>query len=414
MAMIVKRGALPTTPHTEYYAIPGVLALEEIHGSFGFSGAWSRKLHVRSYPTEQVEPPTRADFDFVPQVPAEAEVLQPFLIQTGEMPFGGDALRARTPIVCGPQTTMSIVKPTASFARDTFFRNGERHEIYFVQEGEGVLTSEYGRLPFRQHVYIVVPKGTTYRIDLTSPRAWLLLTESVFPIEWPQHYMNASGQATLVSPVVETEIEVPELPAFTDARGAYPIFVQHNGGRVTRLTLGHHPCDVAGWEGALYPFVFDVKNHHGIAREIHTAPPVHQTFQTGKVPYSGFSLCSFVPQMEGWHPKEVPAPYAHYNVDSDECMFFCNTSYGARKGVISEGSFTFHPGGTPHSPQGHAAKRSLAARGTMAARLAVMLDTYFESLQITTHGYQYRVPDYAVSWNDARWTEPNGGDSPGA
>ena len=99
MAMIVKRGTLPATPHTEFYAIPEVLALEEIHGSFGFSGPWSRKMHVRSYPTEQVKAPIKGDFDFVPVAPSEAQVLQPYLIQTARMPVGGDALRARRPIM---------------------------------------------------------------------------------------------------------------------------------------------------------------------------------------------------------------------------------------------------------------------------------------------------------------------------
>ncbi|MDO8528206.1 MAG: homogentisate 1,2-dioxygenase [Deltaproteobacteria bacterium] len=404
--MIIKKGKLPATPHTEFYAIPGVLALEMIHGSYGFSGPWSRKMHVRSYPTEQVKAPVKADFNFALQAPKESEVLQPYHILTGEMPYGGDALRARKPIVFGPRTVMSIIKPTAGFSENEYFRNGEMHEIYYVQNGTGTLHSEYGSLPFQPEDYIVVPKGTTYSIDLASKQAWFMLTESVHPITFPQHYFNKGGQATLMSPVVETEIITPELFAPRDERGDFTIFVKHNGGKVTKTTLGHHPFDVCGWEGALYPFVFPIKNHHGIAREIHTAPPVHQTFQAGNVPNNGFSLCSFVPQMEGWHPKDIPAPYGHFNVDSDECMFFCNVSYGARKGVIQEGSFTFHPGSTPHSPQGHAALKSTASRGKISARLAVMLDTYFESLTITTEGFKYCDKEYPLSWDDAKWESP--------
>src|SRR3972149_6015723 len=104
MVMIVKKGSLPPTPHTESYAIPDVLTREEIHGSYGFSGAWSRKVHVRSYPTEQVKPPRKGDFDVVPQYPPEADVLQPYHVRTGRMPFGGDAIRSRRPIVHGPRT----------------------------------------------------------------------------------------------------------------------------------------------------------------------------------------------------------------------------------------------------------------------------------------------------------------------
>ena len=98
MAMIVRKGTVPSTPHTEFYAIPSVLAREEIHGSYGFSGAWSRKLHVRFYPTEQVKSPRKGDFDLVPEFPPESDVLQLYHIFTGRVPFEGDALssRART------------------------------------------------------------------------------------------------------------------------------------------------------------------------------------------------------------------------------------------------------------------------------------------------------------------------------
>src|SRR5207247_995890 len=69
MVLIVKKGTVPPTPHTEFYAIPKVLTKEEIHGSYGFSGAWSRKIHVRFYPTEQVKPPKKSDFALVPDFP---------------------------------------------------------------------------------------------------------------------------------------------------------------------------------------------------------------------------------------------------------------------------------------------------------------------------------------------------------
>src|SRR2546426_444116 len=195
MAMIVRKGTVPSTPHTEFYAIPNVLAREEIHGSYGFSGAWSRKLHVRFYPTEQVKPPRKGEFDLVPEFPAEADVLQPYHIFTGRIPFEGDALSSRKPIVHGPRTSISVSKPTKS-----------------------------------------------------------------------------------MPPVVEAEIETPELPPYKDARGEFAIDVKHSGEKITRIRLGHPPFDLAGGEGALYPFFSDIKTHHGIAGEIHTAPPMHQTF----------------------------------------------------------------------------------------------------------------------------------------
>ncbi|MBI4423639.1 MAG: homogentisate 1,2-dioxygenase [Elusimicrobia bacterium] len=397
--MILTRGALPPAPHTEF-RVRGSFTLEEIHGSYGFSGPHSRKVHLRSYPTEQSEPPAAGLFDLAPRPPSEPPLLQPYHLDTGRAPAGPDAVRARLALLHGPGTTVSVARSSRSMPADTFFRNGEKHELYFVQEGAGRLRSEFGELRFRKNHYLAVPKGTTYRLDLSAP-CHLLVVESTYPIDFAPHHLNRAGQATLMAPVVETQLEAPEFKPPVDRRGRFGIDVKHGGGRVTRLTLGHHPFDLVGWEGALFPYAFDILNHHGIARAIHVAPPMHQTFQSGSAPYSGFSICSFVPQVEGWDPRDVPAPYAHSNVDSDECMFFANASYGARKGVIRPGSLTFHPGSLPHSPQGRAAGLSLAGRGKRSRRLAVMLDTFFESLEITEAGWRLRDPEYPLSWSDA-------------
>jgi len=397
MSLIVKRGSVPKTPHTEFYAKKDVLALEEIHGSYGFSGAYSRKMHVRRYPTEQVAAPIRAGFDLRP-VPSPELPLQPFHIRTGRIPYGLDFNRARKPLLFGQSTFISVSKPTQSSPENEFFRNGENHELFFVQEGAGVLASEYGELAFEPGQYLVVPKGTTTQMRLNTSKAFFLIIESTFPIHFAPHYLNAQGQASLMAPVVETEIGLPELKEPKDVTGKFSVLTKHNGGRVTRLTLGHHPFDLAGWEGALYPFAFESSDHHSIAREIHTAPPLRQTFQSGQAPHNGFSICTFRAQIEGWHPKDIPAPYAHTNVDSDEAMFFSDTSYGARKGVIEPGSMTFHPGSMPHSPQGDAALRSRASRGKISSYLAVMLDTFFESLQMTKTAVTYSDKGYPLSW----------------
>lgn len=395
--MVVRRGDVPKVPHTEFYALEGVLALEEIHGAYGFSGAYSRKMHVRRYPTEQVKAPRAAGLSLQPELAAQVP-LQPFHIRTGRIPYGGDVMRARKPLVAGATTTVSVAKADKSTPESEFFRNGEAHELYFVQEGRGVLATEYGELSFRPGLYLVVPKGTTCQWRLETPKVFLLVVESTYPIQFAPHYLNPHGQATLMAPVVETEVGLPDLKAPRDERGEFAVFTKHHGGRVTRLTLGHHPFDLAGWEGALYPFSFDSADHHSIAREIHTAPPVRQTFQAGSAPHSGFSICTFRAQVEGWHPQDIPAPYAHFNVDSDEVMFFSNTTYGARKGVIEPGSMTFHPGALPHSPQPGAAERSKASRGKVSDYLAVMLDTFFEPLQPTKTALVYCDKQYALSW----------------
>ncbi|HVC08459.1 MAG TPA: homogentisate 1,2-dioxygenase [Elusimicrobiota bacterium] len=397
MALILKRGEVPKTPHTEFYVKPGVLALEEIHGSYGFSGAYSRKMHVRRYPTEILVQPATAAFNLSPRI-ARPAPLQPYHIRTGRLPYGGDFVRSRKVLLWGPTTSVAAAKPTRSMPEKEFFRNGDGHEAVFVQEGSGILATEYGEVPFGPEDYLIIPKGTTVQWRLQSSRAFFLIMESVYPIHFAPHYVNPHGQATLMAPIVETEITAPRFAPPIDKQGRYTIWTKHGSGRVTKFVLGHHPFDLAGWEGALYPFAFSSASHHSIAREIHTAPPARQTFQAGQAPYGGFSVCTFRAQVEGWHPKDIPAPYAHYNTDCDEAMFFSNTAYGARRGVIEPGSLTFHPGAIPHSPQGNAALESRKARGKLSSYLAVMLDTYFENLRPTQDAVAVSDKSYPISW----------------
>lgn len=398
MSIVVKKGDLPKTPHTEFYAIEGVLSLEEIHGTVGFNGPFTRKNHIRSYPTVLSRPPKRSKLK-VPPAEADDDTLQPYHILTGDIPYEGNFLTGLKPILFGITTVVSVSKPTESMK--DFFKNGDRHELLFVQDGEGVLKTEYGNINFKKGHYLSIPKGTIYQVELKSENAFFLVIESTFPIVFPPHYMNKEGQATLMSPVVETEITLPEFQKPIDEEGEFILNVKHNDSKLTVLTLNHHPFDLTGWEGSLYPYAFDINDHHGVAREIHTAPPHRQTFQSGDGNNFGFSICTFRSQMEGWHPKDIPAPYAHSNVDSDEVLFFSNTSYEARKGVIQEGSITLHPSAIPHSPHGNAALKSMNSRAKVSKMLAVMLDTFFESLQITDYAYRYLDKDYSLSWYKA-------------
>src|SRR5207247_5161138 len=128
---------------------------------------------------------------------------------------------------------------------------------------QDVVRTEHDDTKFRKEVYVAIPKGTTYRVDLTSPKACFLLVESIYPITFAPHYLNKEGQATLMSPVVETEIETPELQPFQDRRGEFPIDVKHSGGKVTRITLGRPPFAPAGWGRAVDPVAFALQSPPG-------------------------------------------------------------------------------------------------------------------------------------------------------
>ena len=128
--------------------------------------------------------------------------------------------------------------------------------------------------------------------------------------------------------------------------------MRHRAGG-TQLTYAHHPFDVVGWDGCLYPYAFNIADFEPITGRVHQPPPVHQTFEG-----PNFVICSFVPRKVDYHPLSIPVPYNHHNVDSDEVLFYTGGNYEARRGSgIGQGSISLHPSGLTHGPQPGAAER---------------------------------------------------------
>jgi homogentisate 1,2-dioxygenase len=160
-------------------------------------------------------------------------------------------------------------------------------------------------------------------------------------------------------------------------------------------TLPHHPFDVVGWDGCLYPYAFNIADYEPITGRVHQPPPVHQVFEG-----HNFVICNFVPRKVDYHPESIPVPYYHSNVDSDEVMFYCGGDYEARKGSgIGPGSISLHPGGHPHGPQPGAYERSIGV--DYFDELAVMVDT-FRPLDLGEGALSTDDGVYAYSWSGGR------------
>ena len=98
-------------------------------------------------------------------------------------------------------------------------------------------------------------------------------------------------------------------PPRTD-EGEFQVHVKMRN-RLTAYHYAHHPFDVVGWDGYLWPFAFNIGDFEPITGRVHQPPPVHQTFAA-----RNFVVCSFVPRKFDYHPLAIPAPYNHSNINS--------------------------------------------------------------------------------------------------
>lgn len=383
MSYYHKLGDIPHKRHTQFRKPDGSLYREEVMGLEGFHGMESILYHhflpPRVVSAENLGSTSVAYADF--------GALRHRALKTADLPTkGGDPVSARRVLMGNADVTLSVSRARQDM--DYFYRNAQAYETWFVHEGEGALHTQFGRLDFTPGDYLVIPFGTTWQMKLKTPEARFFVIESRGQIAPPKRYRNEFGQLLEHAPYCERDIRPPaELETHTE-RGEFEVRVKARD-TLTRHVLDHHPLDVVGWDGYLYPWALSIHDFEPITGRVHQPPPVHQTFQA-----DGFVVCSFVPRLFDYHPQGIPAPYNHSNVNSDEVIYYCDGNFMSRKG-IEKYDLTLHPSGLPHGPQPGATEASIGAKETR--ELAVMVDT-FHPLQLAAGALEFEKPEYQNSW----------------
>ena len=150
-------GNVPAKRHVQFRE-NGTLLTEEVIGFEGFSGNESILYHLWS-PCRVKEigdfRPIERD-EWVPPTHVHR------LTDTNPVEPGGDWLYGRRLLQFNNDIEISVCKPTED--RDGFYRNGEGDEVLFIHHGTGTVETIFGDVPYRPHDYVVIPRGTTYRV----------------------------------------------------------------------------------------------------------------------------------------------------------------------------------------------------------------------------------------------------------
>ena len=378
-------GELPKKRHTQFRALDGRLYAEELMGAEGFSGA-SSLLYHRHPPTALVtaEPWALPDQPTVANHP-----LLPRHFRTHKLDAGpADAVRGRQLLLANGDVRLSYV---VADQPSPLYRNALGDECVFVEAGAAVVETVFGALPVAAGDYVVLPRSTTHRW-LPDGALRALVMEAAGHVGPPRRYLSPTGQFLEYAPYCERDLRSPaQLLPSPSSEEETAVFVRHAGGG-TRYVFSHHPFDVVGWDGCLYPFAFNIADFEPIVGRVHLPPPVHQTFEG-----PGFVVCSFCPRPFDFDPAAVPVPYNHANVDSDEVLFYVGGDFMSRRGAgIEVGSVTLHPAGFVHGPQPGSVEASLGQPGT--EEWAVMVDT-FRPLHLGPAARAAEDSSYPWTWN---------------
>lgn len=384
MSVYRRLGEVPSKRHKIFRRPSGELYAEELVGNMGFVGPSSLLYHVRR-PTAVKAIRTLQPVSWEEATPAP---LQHRHFRTKQLDKPTDGITGRVPLLFNHDVSLSIVKPADEVS--VFYRNAQGDEIVYVSEGEGVLESAFGKLPFSAGDYLVIARGILHRYRFTSDKRILFIIESAGYVRTPKRYRNEFGQLTEASPYSERDCRGPEDLETHDEKGEFPIVVK-KANTLTEMVMANHPFDLIGWDGYYYPWALSIHDFEPRVGRFHMPPPTHQTFEG-----DGFVVCSFCPRPYDFDPEAVPAPYSHSNVMSDEVLFYANSEFMSRKG-IEYGSITLHPDGLAHGPQPGRTESSIGQKQTN--ELAVMVDT-FRSLHVSRQAADIEDRDYYLSWLD--------------
>lgn len=364
---LLKKGKTPNQAHV---GIPDGLCEEE-HGRDGFSGPVSHLYRLHP-PTGwlKIEGPLR------PRAFACTKVWA-----TMDQPVAGQVLLMRS-----RDASLSLLSLTESMAY--FVRNGDGDEVSFVHQGRGTFETDYGTLPYEPGDYVVIPKGTTYRVHVDAGPVHVLVVEIPEPIVVPdrgplgQHALFDKG--VLVSPELGT-VESPE----ADNR-EWEVCIKRQG-TFTRVVYPFYPMDVVGWRGDLWVAKLNVRDFRPVtSARYHLPPSVHVTFRAGDC-----LISTFVPRPLETDPEALRVPFYHRNTDYDEVLFYHQGEFFSRAG-IQPGMLTLHPQGIHHGPQPQAVQ---AAKGkTDTNEVAVMVESR-TPFEVAPEMKAAEIKEYALSWS---------------
>lgn len=273
---------------------------------------------------------------------------------------------------------------------DHLVRNGDGDELLFVHEGQGDLFCDYGHLPIEAGDYVVLPRGTLWRLECTQPMSLLLLEATQSRYQLPDK--GLVGAHAIFDPAM---LDLPQIDeAFAAQReriGHWRVLVKRRNA-ISTVTYPFNPLDAEGWHGNLHPVRINMRDLRPLmSHRYHLPPSAHTTFVADR-----FVVCSFVPRPFETDPGAIKVPFFHSNDDYDEAIFYHAGDFFSRDG-IEPGMLTLHPSGFTHGPHPKALTRMHKQTKAATDEYAVMIDAR-DALDAGSDAQAVEWADYHRSW----------------
>ncbi len=270
-------------------------------------------------------------------------------------------------------------------------RNADGDELLFIHAGEGDLFCDFGHFAYREGDYILLPRGTMWRITPKSRTVSLLIEATNNSFKLPDR--GILGPHAIFDPAA---LDTPKLDdAFRAQQGEHEWQVKvKRRNAFSTIIYPFNPLDAVGWKGNLAPVKLNWRDIRPVmSHRYHIPPSVHSTFVSDR-----FVVCTFVPRPIESDPGALKVPFFHSNDDYDEVIFYHQGEFFSRDN-IHPGMVTWHPNGFTHGPHPKAFAAGAKAAKTMTDEVAVMIDSRDPLDYAAPAATEFTA--YAKSWHTA-------------
>ncbi|MGF1786342.1 homogentisate 1,2-dioxygenase [Photobacterium swingsii] len=269
-------------------------------------------------------------------------------------------------------------------------RNGDGDEVLFIHQGSGHLYCDYGHLTFREGDYLVLPRATSWRIDVNEPVAMLMIEATNSGYQMAER--GLVGQHAIYDPAMLEYARIDDVfLAQQNSHQQWQVKLKARQ-RLNTITYPFNPLDAQGWKGNLTAFKLNWRDIRPLmSHRYHLPPSAHTTFVA-----NSFVICTFVPRPIESDPQALKVPFFHNNDDYDEVLFYHKGNFFSRDN-IEAGMITHHPCGFSHGPHPKALKASVEQPKTQTDEVAVMIDARFP-LDVAELPQGAENMDYVLSW----------------
>ncbi len=313
--------------------------------------------------------------------------LRPRAFDTTQLPAPGASPWDASLLLHNAQTRVRYW--TMQESMDHLVRNSDGDELLFVHSGSGDLYCDYGHLSVRDGDYIMLPRGTMWRLESDEPMGLLMMECTNGSYMLPDK--GIVGPHAIFDPAMLDAPALNEQFKAQQGDSDWRVCVKRRN-QISTISYPFNPLDAVGWHGDLVPVRINWRDIRPLmSHRYHLPPSAHTTFVGNR-----FVVCTFVPRPFETDPGALKVPFYHNNDDYDEVIFYHKGEFFSRDN-IHPGMITMHPCGFTHGPHPGAMKNAFNPSKEATDEVAVMIDTR-DALEVADAASQVEWKGYVDSW----------------